>query len=112
MYTGSRENESCSVLWSRQLTIRVSDTFIYFPAQEEKCPPQQLQYLTVPKLLLRHKAPLKAGGLWSLEINHLRFGSVWSLVKESVVPQWVFLVFSHNCVCFVCAEPYFHLHCS
>lgn len=57
---GGRENKSCSLPWSRQLMIHVSDTFIYFPAQEEKCPLQQLQHLTVPKLLLRHKAPLKA----------------------------------------------------
>lgn len=109
---GSRENKSCSLLWSRQLTIHVSDTFIYFSAQEEECPPQQLQHLTVPELPLRYKAPLKTRRLWSSEINHLQFSSFWSLVKESVMPQWIFLVISHNWVCFVCAEPYFDLHCS
>lgn len=32
-------SKSCSLLWSRQLTIHVFDTFIYFSTQEEKCPP-------------------------------------------------------------------------
>lgn len=36
---GGRENECRSLLWSRQLTVHASDTFICFSAQEEKCPP-------------------------------------------------------------------------
>lgn len=55
-----RANQSCRLLWSRQLAIHICHTSIYFPEQEEKRHPQQLHHLTVPKLLLRHKEPLKA----------------------------------------------------
>lgn len=54
------ENRSCSLPWSRQRAVHVPDTFIYFPAQEEKHPPQQPQHCTVTRLLPRHKALLKA----------------------------------------------------
>lgn len=77
------ENRCCNLPCSRQMTSHVPDTFIYFPAHEEKHPQQQ--HFTVTRLLPRHKTLLKACGLLSLGMKHLQFSFFWSLVKEAFV---------------------------